>query len=39
MENYAKIAGPLTNLLTQTSQRIKLFEKLKSNLLHAPILA
>jgi hypothetical protein len=50
MENYAQIAGPLTDLLKhdgtddrapfdQTSQRIKSFEKLKSNLLHAPILA
>jgi hypothetical protein len=50
MENYARIAFPLTNLLKQdgtddrapldqTSQRIKSFEKLKSNLLHAPILA
>jgi hypothetical protein len=50
MENYAKVAGPLTDILAQngtddrppfdqTSQRIKSFEQLKSNLLHAPILA
>jgi hypothetical protein len=50
MENYAEIAGPLTDILKQdgtddrapfdqTSQRIKSFEQLKSNLLHAPILA
>jgi hypothetical protein len=50
MENYAEIASPLTDILKQdgtddrapfdqTSQRIKLFEQLKSNLLHAPILA
>jgi hypothetical protein len=50
MENYAEIAGPLTDILKQdgtddlapfdqTSQRIKLFEQLNSNLLHAPILA
>jgi hypothetical protein len=50
MENYAEVAGPLTNILKQdgtddratydqTSQRIKSFEQLKSNLLHAPILA
>jgi hypothetical protein len=50
MDNYAEIAGPLTDLLKQdgtddrapfdqTSQRIKSFEKLKSNLLHVPILA
>jgi hypothetical protein len=50
MENYSEIAGPLTDILKQdgtddrapfdqTSQRIKLFEQLKSNLLHAPILA
>jgi hypothetical protein len=50
MENYAKVAGPLTDNLAQdrtddcapfdqTSQRIKSFEQLKPNLLHAPILA
>jgi hypothetical protein len=50
MENYAEVAGPLTNILAQdgtdnhapfnqTSQRIKSFEQLKSNLFHAPILA
>jgi hypothetical protein len=50
MENYAEIAGPLTDLLKQdrtddhalfdqTSQKIKSFEQLKSNLLHGPILA
>jgi hypothetical protein len=50
MENYAEVAGPLTDILKQdgtddrvpfdqTSQRIKSFEQLKSNLLHAPILA
>jgi hypothetical protein len=50
MENYAEVAGPLTDILKQdgtddrapfdqTSQRIKLFEQLKSNLLHTPILA
>jgi hypothetical protein len=50
MENYAEIAGPLTDILKQdgtddrapfdqTPQRIKLFEQLKSNLLHLPILA
>jgi hypothetical protein len=50
MENYTEVAGPLTDILKQdgtddrapfdqTSQRIKLFEQLKSNLLHAPILA
>jgi hypothetical protein len=50
MENYAEVAGPLTDILKQdrtddrvpfdqTSQRIELFEQLKSNLLHAPILA
>jgi hypothetical protein len=50
MENYAEIVGRLTDILKQdrtddrapfdqTSQRIKSFEKLKSNLLHAPILA
>jgi hypothetical protein len=50
MENYAKVAGPLTNILAQdgtddcapfdqTCQRIKSFEQLKSNLLHAPMLA
>jgi hypothetical protein len=50
MENYAEVAGPLTDILKQdgtddrapfdqTSQRIKLFEQLKSLLLHAPILA
>jgi hypothetical protein len=50
MENYAEIAGPLTDILKQdgtndrapfdqTSPRIKSFEQLKSNRLHAPILA
>jgi hypothetical protein len=50
MENYTEVAGPLTDILKQdgtddrapfdqTSQRIKSFEQLKSNLLHAPILA
>jgi hypothetical protein len=50
MENYAEVAGPLTDILKQngtddrapfdqTSQRMKWFEQLKSNLLHAPILA
>jgi hypothetical protein len=50
MENYAEVAGPLTDILKQdgtddrvpfdqTSQRIKSFEQLKYNLLHAPILA
>jgi hypothetical protein len=50
MENYAEIAGPLTDILKQdgtddcaqfdqTSQRIRSFEQLKSNLLHGPILA
>jgi hypothetical protein len=50
MENYAEIAGPLTDILKQdgtddrapfdqTYPRIKSFEQLKSNLLHAPILA
>jgi hypothetical protein len=50
MENYAEIAGPLTDILKQdgtddrtpfdqTSPRIKLFKQLKSNLLHAPIRA
>jgi hypothetical protein len=50
MENYAERAIRLTDLLKQdgtddrapfdqTSQRIKSFEQLKSNLLHAPILA
>jgi hypothetical protein len=50
MDNYAEIAGPLTDILKQdgtddrtpfdqTSQRIKMFEQLKSNLLQAPILA
>jgi hypothetical protein len=50
MENYAEVAGLLTDILAQdgtdyrapfdqTSQRIKSFEQLKSNLLHAPILA
>jgi hypothetical protein len=50
MENYAEIAGPLADILAQdgtddrapfdqTSYRIKSFEQLKSNLLHAPILA
>jgi hypothetical protein len=50
LENYAEIAGPLTDLLKQdgtddrapfdhTSQRIESFEQLKSNLLQVPILA
>jgi hypothetical protein len=50
MENYAEVAGPLTDILKQdgtddralfdqTSLRMKSFEQLKSNLLHAPILA
>jgi hypothetical protein len=50
MENYAEIAGPLTDILKQdgtddlapfdqTSQRIKSFVQIKSNLHHAPILA
>jgi hypothetical protein len=50
MENYAEVAGPLTDILKQDgtddrapfdqiSQRIKSFEQLKSNLLHTPILA
>jgi hypothetical protein len=50
MENYAEVAGPLTDILKQdrtdnrapfdqTSLRMKLFEQLKSNLLQAPILA
>jgi hypothetical protein len=50
MQNYAEVAGLLTDILKQdgtddhapfdqTSQKIKSFEQLKSNLLHAPILA
>jgi hypothetical protein len=50
MENYAEVAGPLTDILEQdgtddrapfdqTSLRMKSFEQLKSNLLYAPILA
>jgi hypothetical protein len=50
MKNYAEVAGPLTKILAQdgtddcapfdqTSQRIKSFEQLKSNLLQNPILA
>jgi hypothetical protein len=50
MENYAEVAGSLTNILAQdgtddrapfdqTSQRIKSFEQLKSNLFYAPIMA
>jgi hypothetical protein len=49
MENYAEVAGPLTDILAQegtvdrapidqTSPRINSFEQLKSNLLQAPIL-
>jgi hypothetical protein len=48
MENYAEVAGPLTDILKQdgtdnrapfdqTYLRMKLFEQLKSNLLHTPI--
>jgi hypothetical protein len=48
MEKYTEVPDPLTDILKQdrtddrapfdqTSQRIKLFEQLKSNLLHAPI--
>jgi hypothetical protein len=49
-ENYAEVAGPLTDILDQegtdhrapfdhTSQRIKYFKQLKSDLLCSPILA